>query len=178
MDSPVAGYCIFPELHFLCYSWINSISVHSSLPQFTSLYRLTAIMGSVPIRPEHSFKMSTWKQGLPNKTEWETYFNWHAKTSKSLQDSKITSLKDSLQKANKELNTQWYLQQKTIGLVWLLLLPSNLLYLSTHSLVLSLNRLSTLKGLQDLTKGLQSVALQIPPYRPLPRLMGLWGIFQ
>lgn len=110
-------YQAFSELQLLCYSWINSISNHLSLSHFASIYRLTAIMGRVTIRVEHSFKMCTWKPGLPIKTKWDTYFYWHVKTSKRLQDSKITSLKDSLQKANKKLSTQWYLQLKTIGLI-------------------------------------------------------------
>ena len=40
------------------------------------------------------------------QTVWDTYFNWHAESSKSLQYSKVASLKDSLQKANKKLKTQ------------------------------------------------------------------------
>ena len=44
---------------------------------------------------------------FPNQyTEWDTYFNWHAEASKRPQDSKIASLKDSLQKANEKLKTQ------------------------------------------------------------------------
>lgn len=31
----------FPKLQFFCYSWINSISGHLNLPQFTSLFKLT-----------------------------------------------------------------------------------------------------------------------------------------
>lgn len=38
--------------------------------------------------------------------EWDTYFNWYIEASKRLQDSKIASLKDSLEKANEKLKTQ------------------------------------------------------------------------
>lgn len=45
-----------------------------------------------------------WKQGFPNQTnEWDTYFNWQAEASKSLQNSKISSLKLHCKKANEKL---------------------------------------------------------------------------
>ena len=51
-------------------------------------------------------------------TGWDTYcFNCYPKASKSLQDSKIASLKDSLQKANKKLKTQEELKPKTVRLI-------------------------------------------------------------
>ena len=39
-------------------------------------------------------------------TEWGTYFNWHEEVSKRLQNSKIASWKNSLQKANEKSKTQ------------------------------------------------------------------------
>lgn len=47
------------------------------------------------------------------QTDRDTYFNWH-RTSKSLQDSKIASLKDDLQKAKEKLRTQEVPKTKTV----------------------------------------------------------------
>ena len=49
-----------------------------------------AIMGSVPIRQDFLFNKRTGKQGFPNqRTEWDTYLNWHAEASRMLQDSQV-----------------------------------------------------------------------------------------
>ena len=40
------------------------------------------------------------------QTEWDAYFNWYTEAYKRLQDAKIASLKDMLQKANEKLKTQ------------------------------------------------------------------------
>ena len=46
-------------------------------------------------------------QGFPNQQpKWDTYFNWYSEASKWLQNSKIASLKDSLQKDYEKLKTQ------------------------------------------------------------------------
>lgn len=39
----------YPELQFLYYSWINSISGNSSLPQFTSFFRLTVVKSTASV---------------------------------------------------------------------------------------------------------------------------------
>ena len=44
------------------------------------------------------------RESQVEQTEHNAYFNWYA--SKSLQDPKITSLKDPLQKANEKLKAQ------------------------------------------------------------------------
>ena len=59
-------------------------------------------MGNLLIRPDHSFKNGSQIKQI----EKDAYFNWYAEASKRCQDSQITSLKDSLQKANENLNTQ------------------------------------------------------------------------
>ena len=41
-----------------------------------------------------------------NKQNGDTYFNWHAEAFKRLQDAKIASLKNLLQKANEKLKAQ------------------------------------------------------------------------
>lgn len=46
------------------------------------------------------------KSSLIKSTEWDDCFNWYEEGSKRLQDAKIDSLKDLLQKANKKLKTQ------------------------------------------------------------------------
>ena len=46
------------------------------------------------------------KRSQVEQIEWDVYFNWHSEASKSLQNSKIASLKDSLQKANEKLKIQ------------------------------------------------------------------------
>lgn len=59
-------------------------------------------MGSILIRQDHSFKNGSQIKQI----EKDAYFNWYAEASKRCQDSQITSLKDSLQKTNENLNTQ------------------------------------------------------------------------
>ena len=46
--------------------------------------------------------------------EWDTYFNWHVVASRSLQDFKIVSLKNLLQKANKNERHQEVPKTKNI----------------------------------------------------------------
>lgn len=48
-----------------------------------------AIMRNVPIGQELHLSTLGSKGSQIKQTEWATYFNWHAKASKSLQDSKI-----------------------------------------------------------------------------------------
>lgn len=61
---------VFPELQFLCYPWINSISGHSCLPQFTISFGLTfpsrilLFSRLAPVHP-HLSKMSLPPRGLP-----------------------------------------------------------------------------------------------------------------
>lgn len=57
-----------------------------------------ADMRKVPVRHLRSAFES--KGSQIKQTEWDTYFNWHAKTSKRFQSFKTASLKHSLQKAN------------------------------------------------------------------------------
>lgn len=45
------------------------------------------------------------KNKAPKQTEWDTYLSLYAKAFKKLQDSKITSLKESLEKVNEKLKT-------------------------------------------------------------------------
>lgn len=69
------------------------------------------IMGNVPVRQEYSFKS---KDSQIKQTEWDTYFNWIAESSKGLEHSEMALLKDSLQKANEKWKTrEVYLKQKT-----------------------------------------------------------------
>lgn len=53
-----------------------------------------AIMRNVPVRQDH-LRSAFESKGVPNQTEWGTYFYWYAEVSK-LQNSKIASLKDLL----------------------------------------------------------------------------------
>lgn len=120
------------------------------------------------------------KDSQIEQTEWDIYFNRHAETPKSLQDSKIALSKDSLYKANEKLNTQEVPKYSLIRLMWLLLLPFILLYLSTHSLP-TLYHLSTLKRPQDhkqkSTKLMVLQLLQLPDLKakatPRPPLFHL-----
>ena len=57
------GSPAFLELRFLCYSRINSISGNSSLPQFTSLFRL-AILIICRIWRSPGWLFSFWLEGL------------------------------------------------------------------------------------------------------------------
>lgn len=59
-------------------------------------------MGNILIRQDNSFKNGSQIKQI----EKDAYVNWYADASKRCQDSQITSLKDSLQKANENLNTQ------------------------------------------------------------------------
>ena len=69
-------------------------------------------------------------------TEWDTYFNWYVEASESLQDSKRASLKYSFKKANEDRRHKRCLKQKTLRMLWFLLLLSILLYLSTDSFLI------------------------------------------
>ena len=46
------------------------------------------------------------KRSQVEPTEWDVYLNQYAEASKVLQESKVASLQDSLQKANEKLKTQ------------------------------------------------------------------------
>lgn len=99
------------------------------------LPRITmAIMENIPVRQNCcSFKTCIWKQGLSDhQTEWDTYFNWHGKASRRLQDSKIASLKDVLQKANEKWMRDTKTKDFTTGMTPAIL--SSLLCLSTSSI--------------------------------------------
>ena len=67
-------------------------------------------MGNVPIRPLD--RIAHLRNALESKgtqfeqTEWNTYFKRYVEASESLQDSKIASLRDLLQKAHEKLKTQ------------------------------------------------------------------------
>lgn len=76
----------------------------------------------------------------------EYRFYWYAEGSKGFHNSKIVSLKDSLQKANKKLKIQAVPKTKDYKTNDSYYPLSIFLYLSTHSLrILYLNCLSTLK---------------------------------
>ena len=49
---------------------------------------------------DHSINLSYALESKGSCTEWDTYFNCYANTSKRLLDYKVASLKDSLQKTN------------------------------------------------------------------------------
>lgn len=83
--------------------------------------------------------------------EQDTYFNRYAEASKSLQNSKIASLKTVLQKANEKLKTQEVSKPDDSKTDMTLTDPFPLISLSSHGLViLSLNCPSTLKTMRQL----------------------------
>ena len=94
------------------------------------------------------------KGSQAEQTEWDVYFNWHAEAYKSLQDSKIASLKDALQKTNIKLKRQKRSKTKNdrtdMTTYVTLTAPFVLFHLSTHILlILCLKCLSTSKRLLD-----------------------------
>lgn len=66
------------------------------------------------------------------QTEWDTYFNWYAEASTRLHDSRMTSLKDLLQKVNEKLRTQDVPKVKDSKTYMALLLLSILLHPNAH----------------------------------------------
>lgn len=66
-----------------------------------------AYTGIAPRRQDYSFEKCLEKPEFPNQTrEWDTYFKCYSVDSKKLEDSKIDSLKESLEKATEKLKTQ------------------------------------------------------------------------
>ena len=65
-----------------------------------------AIKRSIPIRKDYLRSSLESKDYQIKQTEWDTYFNWHAKAYKRLQNSKTALLKGSLQAASEKLKTQ------------------------------------------------------------------------
>lgn len=71
------------------------------------------IMGNVTVHLRSTLE----KKGIPKRRDRkDAYFNWYAEAYKSLHDSKIASLNDSLQKSNVKLKTQYVPKTKYEGL--------------------------------------------------------------
>jgi len=64
-----------------------------------------AMKSSIPIRKDYLISLLESKDYQIKQTEWNTYFNWHAKASKRIQNFKTALLKDSLQMASEKLKT-------------------------------------------------------------------------
>lgn len=90
---------------------------------------------SIPIRQSIHLRSTLESKGSQIKQiEWDTYFNCKAKDFQRFQDSKIASLEDSLQNANKKLKPQGV--PKTNNSIRLTVTPSTapiFFFLSTHS---------------------------------------------
>ena len=61
-----------------------------------------AIMRNLSITQDNFRSALESKDSQIKQTEWDTYFNWDADAAKRFQNSKIASLKDSLQKGNEK----------------------------------------------------------------------------
>ena len=66
------------------------------------------IMRNVPVRQDFFFYLiNALQDRFPNQhTEWNAYLNWHVEACKSLQDSQIASLEDSLPKTQEVSTTK------------------------------------------------------------------------
>lgn len=107
MGSPGSHSChLLAHLLILCLRTmvLEAVDIYKNGKMLLKQSRLTmAIMGNVSIRQDCSCK--NLKVQVLQK-EWDTYFNWYTAVSKSLQDSKIASLKYLLHEANEKLKTQ------------------------------------------------------------------------